>query len=73
MSILIPDNATWELLSDEVDYNRLQLIPTVNNNPIRVAQMPMEADLTIDCNILEVQKPQVMNSNNFGWGELVTK
>ena len=73
MSLSIPDNATWELITDEVDYNILQSIPTVNDKPIRVAQMPMEADLTIDCNILEVQKPQVMNSNNFGWGELVTK
>ena len=72
MSLSIPDNATWETLPSGTEYN-YNFENTFDVNKNGVAQMPMEADLTIDCNILEVQKPQVMNSNNFGWGELVTK
>ena len=73
MSLSIPDNATWELLTDDVDYNFNQITQIINVPNATVAQMPMEADLTIDCNILEIQKPQVRNTNNFGWGNLVTK
>jgi len=73
MSILIPDNATWETLQSDLNNESYAYYNGLSKSEARVAQMPMEADITIDCNILEVQKPQVMNSNNFGWGELVTK
>jgi hypothetical protein len=71
MSLSIPDNATWETLPQETNQYNYSHKSIIYNN-VQIAQFPMEADLTIDCNLLEINKPQVMNTNNFGWKELVT-
>jgi len=88
MSLSIPDNATWETLPQETQvynyYNGLfpRTAPkavggTLNQNGnsnigAYVAQMPMEVDLTIDCNVLEIDKPEVLDTVNFGWDDAVT-
>ncbi len=69
MGLAIPDNATWETLTDGAEYN---FSGTLQLNSSDVAQMPMEADITIDCNLLEISKPQVANTSNFGWNKTVT-
>lgn len=69
MSLSIPDSATWETLTEGTSYNYYNGLKT-SDSP--VAQFPMEADITIDCNLLERQSPQVKNTNNFGWKDLVT-
>jgi len=65
MSILIPDNATWETLQSDVNYNESYAYYNgLLKSEARVAQFPMEADITLDLNILEKERPKV-GRNNF--------
>ena len=64
ISMTIPDNATWETVSNgkfpfEYLNGRLSL-----NGDVTLAQFPREADINIDANILEKEKPKV-GRNNF--------
>ena len=64
ISMTIPDNATWETVSNgkfpfEYLNGRLSL-----NGDVTLAQFPREADINIDANILEKEKPKV-GLNNF--------
>lgn len=61
-----------ETLRGGLNTNTNTTSTTVGLVDVRVAQMPMEADLTIDCNILEVDKPEVMDTANFGWVDAAT-
>lgn len=72
MGLAIPDNATWETLPADYkgEYNWENGTLLTNDS---FAQMPMEADITIDCNLLEIKKPQVGEMNNFGWEKITTK
>jgi hypothetical protein len=72
MGLAIPDNATWETLP--ADYKgKYNLKNGTLLTDDSFAQMPMEADITIDCNLLETKKPQVGEMNNFGWEKITTK
>ena len=65
MSISIPDNATWETLQSDVNYSAgYAYYNGLLKSDSRVAQFPMEADITLDINILEKEKPKV-GRNNF--------
>jgi hypothetical protein len=69
IGLTVPDNATWETLTSNQKYNYLHNSISFGVN---IAQMPMEADISIDCNLIEKKSPQVKNTNNFGWDKLVT-
>ena len=65
ISMTIPDNATWETVSDsslKYEYLNGRL---KSNEDVTLAQFPREADINIDANILEKEKPKVGKSN-FG-------
>jgi len=65
INMTIPDNATWETVSDRIDtYEYLNGRLKTKDN-VTVAQFPREADISIDANILEKEKPQT-GLNNFG-------
>ena len=61
----IPDNAIWETVSDSsLKYEYLNGRLKSNDN-VTLAQFPREAEISIDANILEKEKPKV-GRNNFG-------
>ena len=65
INMTIPDNATWETVSDsslKYEYLNGRL---KSNDDVTVAQYPREAEISIDANILEKEKPQT-GLNNFG-------
>lgn len=73
MGLTIPDNASWETLpSDYTEPYNFPSLPIPLPLAAPFAQMPMEADITIDCNLLEIKKPQVANTTNFGWDKTIT-
>jgi hypothetical protein len=61
----IPDNATWETVSDSTDTYEYLNGRLRSNIDMTLAQFPREADISIDANILEKEKPQT-GLNNFG-------
>jgi hypothetical protein len=65
INMTIPDNATWETVSDRIDtYEYLNGRLKIKDN-VTVAQFPREVEISIDANILEKEKPKV-GINNFG-------
>jgi hypothetical protein len=65
INMTIPDNATWETVSDRIDtYEYLNGRLKTKDN-VTVAQFPREVEISIDANILEKEKPKV-GINNFG-------
>lgn len=64
IGMTIPDNATWETVSDG-NFPFTYLNGRLNlNGDVTLAQFPREVDITIDVNILEKEKPKV-GLNNF--------
>ena len=68
INMTIPDNATWETVSD--DSYKISQFQYLNgrlklNKLVALAQFPREAEISIDANILEKEKPKVGKSN-FG-------
>ena len=71
MTLTVPDNATWETLPQETDiYNYNSNLITRTGD--KIAQMPMEADLTVDCYLIEINKPKTLSTTNFGWSDTTT-
>lgn len=65
IGMTIPDNAIWETMEEsdtQFEYLNGRL---KSNEPVTLAQFPREAEINIDANILEKEKPQV-GLNNFG-------
>jgi len=65
INMTIPDNATWETVSDSTDTYEYLNGRLRSNIDMTLAQFPREADISIDANILEKEKPQT-GLNNFG-------
>lgn len=65
INMTIPDNAIWETVSEskgKFEYLNGRL---KSNEDVTLAQFPREAEISIDANILEKEKPKV-GRNNFG-------
>ena len=67
ISMTIPDNATWETVSDSYNISQLQYLNgrLKSKKLVALAQFPREAEISIDANILEKETPKV-GRNNFG-------
>ena len=65
INMTIPDNATWETISDSTDTYEYLNGRLKSNVDMTLAQFPREAEISIDANILEKEKPQT-GLNNFG-------
>ena len=65
INMTIPDNATWETISESDDKFEYLNGRLKSNDNVTLAQFPREAEISIDANILEKEKPQV-GLNNFG-------
>lgn len=64
VGMTIPDNATWETINDSsLNYEYLNG-RLKSNDTVTIAQFPREAEISIDANILEKEKPKV-GRNNF--------
>lgn len=67
VSVNIPENAVWELVPEKSvsDWSHLANIikSTVTNG--RVGQVPREIEISIACNVLEKERPEV-GGNHFG-------
>ena len=65
IGMTIPDNATWETISDSTDIFEYLNGRLKTNGDVTLAQFPREVDINIDANILEKEMPKV-GVNNFG-------
>ena len=65
INMTIPDNATWETVSDSTDTYEYLNGRLRSNVDMTLAQFPREAEISIDANILEKETPKV-GRNNFG-------
>ena len=65
INMTIPDNATWETISESEDKFEYLNGRLKSNDNVTLAQFPREAEISIDANILEKEKPKV-GRNNFG-------
>ena len=65
INMTIPDNATWETISESDDKFEYLNGRLKSNDNVTLAQFPREAEISIDANILEKEKPKVGKSN-FG-------
>jgi len=65
INMTIPDNATWETVSESDDKFEYLNGRLKTKDDVIVAQYPREAEISIDANILEKEKPKVGKSN-FG-------
>ena len=65
INMTIPDNATWETVSESEDKFEYLNGRLKSNDNVTLAQFPREAEISIDANILEKEKPKV-GRNNFG-------
>ena len=65
INMTIPDNATWETVSESKGTFEYLNGRLKSNDNVTLAQFPREAEISIDANILEKEKPQV-GLNNFG-------
>jgi len=65
ISMTIPDNATWETISDSTNIFEYLNGRLTTNGDVTLAQFPREAEINIDANILEKEMPKV-GVNNFG-------
>ena len=67
INMTIPDNATWETVSDSYNISQLQYLNgrLKSKKLVALAQFPREAEISIDANILEKETPKV-GRNNFG-------
>jgi len=65
IGMTIPDNATWETISDTTNTFEYLKGRLKTNDNVTVAQFPREVEINIDANILEKEKPKV-GRNNFG-------
>jgi len=67
INMTIPDNATWETVSDSYAFSQFQYLNgrLKSKNLVALAQFPREAEISIDANILEKETPKV-GRNNFG-------
>ena len=65
IGMTIPDNATWETISDSTATFEYLNGRLKTKEPATLAQFPREVELNIDANILEKEKPKV-GINNFG-------
>jgi hypothetical protein len=61
VNVIIPDTATWETTSEQekFEWSYLNNVIFWPNSKGKVAQMPMEADINITCNILEKELAKV--------------
>jgi len=64
LTLTIPENAIWETLDEtnKTDYNYYN--GRITSNESSVAQFPYEAEISVDCNLLEKEIPMV-GKNNF--------
>jgi hypothetical protein len=65
IGMTIPDNATWETISDSTNIFEYLNGRLTTNGDVTLAQFPREAEINIDANILEKEMPKV-GVNNFG-------
>ena len=65
INMTIPDNATWETISESEDKFEYLNGRLKSNDNVTLAQFPREAEISIDANILEKEIPKV-GRNNFG-------
>jgi len=65
INMTIPDNATWETVSESEDKFEYLNGRLKSNDNVTLAQFPREAEISIDANILEKEKPKT-GCNNFG-------
>jgi hypothetical protein len=67
ITVNVPENATWETLSEEnsSEWTYLNGIIQSKNKNILYGQYPMEADISITCNLLEKEKA-ITGGANFG-------
>ena len=65
INMTIPDNAIWETIPESTDRFEYLNGRLKSNDDVTLAQFPREAEISIDANILEKEKPQV-GLNNFG-------
>jgi len=71
LTMTIPENAIWETIdeSNRMDYNYYN--GRITSDKSFVAQFPYEAEINVDCNILEKETP-VTGRSNFGDGDTYT-
>jgi len=77
LTMTIPENAIWETIDESKGTNYDYYNGRITSDKSSVAQFPYEAEITIDCNILEKETP-VTGRSNFGesrsnFGESNTK
>ncbi len=65
INMTIPDNATWETVSESDDKFEYLNGRLKTKDNVTVAQFPREVEISIDANILEKEKPKT-GCNNFG-------
>jgi hypothetical protein len=67
VNVIVPENATWELLpeSSNEDWSYLNGIFKLPNSKGKFAQFPMEAEISITCNLLEKERA-IMGGNHYG-------
>ncbi len=67
IGMTIPDNATWETIPGSNFVTKYVYLNgrLKSNDNVTLAQFPREAEISIDANILEKEKPKV-GRNNFG-------
>jgi hypothetical protein len=65
LTMTIPENAIWETIdeSKDTDYNYYN--GRITSDKLSVAQFPYEAEINVECNILEKETP-VTGRSNFG-------
>jgi hypothetical protein len=65
LGMTIPENATWETIDESNVTNYNYYNGRITSDKSSVAQFPYEAEISVDCNILEKETPMVGKSN-FG-------
>ena len=65
LSMTIPENASWETIDESNDRNYHYYNGRITSDESSVAQFPYEAEISVDCNILEKETP-ITGRSNFG-------
>jgi len=65
LTMTIPENAIWETIDESKDTNYNYYNGRITSDKSSVAQFPYEAEINVECNILEKETP-VTGRSNFG-------